>query len=112
MPVIEDYSNGRSRHIPVKFGLVGPDGKDVVDQLLELTGKERTFKFENIPAGSVPSILRNFSAPVNLEASYSDDELQHLMVHDSDGFNQWEAGNHFMKSRPKALSHTNASSSF
>ncbi len=93
VPEIEKKSDGAPRHIPVKFGLVGPDGEDIVDTVLELTEEEQSFTFENVPPGSVPSILRNFSAPVTLEAPYNNEELRHLMIHDSDGFNQWEAGN-------------------
>jgi len=44
----------------------------------------------------VPSLFRHFSAPINLEAPYTDEQLEHLMIHDSDGFNQWEAGNRFL----------------
>jgi aminopeptidase N len=40
----------------------------------------------------VPSILRNFSAPVKLTTDLSDNDLRFLMVHDSDGFNRWESG--------------------
>jgi|JI10StandDraft_1071094.scaffolds.fasta_scaffold12976_4 aminopeptidase N len=85
--------------IPVRFGIVGPQGGDMaLDQqghtetVLALTQEQQTFTFDNIPAGSVPSLLRGFSAPVVLKADYSDNDLLHLMVHDSDGFNQWEAG--------------------
>jgi len=93
--------------IPVRFGIVGPDGKDVVldadsgktETVLELTQPEQSFVFENVPAGSVPSILRHFSAPVKLDAPYTDNDLHHLMIHDSDGFNQWEAGSTFMRGK-------------
>jgi aminopeptidase N len=40
----------------------------------------------------VPSLLRGFSAPVRIEYEYSDDDLAHLMGHDSDPFARWEAG--------------------
>ncbi|MBC3911655.1 aminopeptidase N C-terminal domain-containing protein, partial [Undibacterium umbellatum] len=40
----------------------------------------------------VASLLRNFSAPVVLNISYSDEELGLLLAHDSDPFNRWEAG--------------------
>jgi aminopeptidase N len=40
----------------------------------------------------VPSILRGFSAPVVLEFDYSNAQLLHLLAHDSDAFNRWEAG--------------------
>ncbi|WP_435640605.1 aminopeptidase N [Micavibrio aeruginosavorus] len=91
-------------HIPVKFGLVGPNGADIdldgrgtTTAVLELTRTKQKFTFKNIPEGSVPSILRDFSAPVILNAEYTDAELKHLMVHDSDGFNQFEAGNRFVR---------------
>ncbi|MDH5565013.1 MAG: DUF3458 domain-containing protein, partial [Nitrospirota bacterium] len=99
VPIIKNQSNGHPRHIPVKFGLVRPDGQDVVDGLLELTQAKQTFTFENIPPDSVPSLFRHFSAPVNLEAPYTDDQLRHLMIHDRDGFNQWEAGNRFLTTK-------------
>jgi aminopeptidase N len=37
-------------------------------------------------------MLRSFSAPVVLEFDYSDAQLLHLLAHDSDAFNRWEAG--------------------
>ena len=40
----------------------------------------------------MPSLLRNFSAPVKLDYPYSDDDLALLMTHDSDPFVRWEAG--------------------
>jgi hypothetical protein len=40
----------------------------------------------------VPSLLRGFSAPVVLDYDYSDTQLLHLLAHDSDPFNRWEAG--------------------
>jgi aminopeptidase N len=83
--------------IPVAVGLVGPDGKDfdlggLSTQILRLAAPEQTFVFENIPSAPVPSLLRNFSAPVILEFGCTEDELAHLLAHDSDPFNRWEAG--------------------
>ena len=99
VPTIKNQSNGQPRHIPVKFGLVGPDGQDVMQHVLELTQVKQTFTFDHIPPDSVPSLFRHFSAPVNLEAPYTDEQLRHLMIHDCDGFNQWEAGNRFLTTK-------------
>ncbi|WP_194714270.1 aminopeptidase N [Noviherbaspirillum soli] len=92
-------------HIPVKVGLldaVGADlpltaeGEDVADapttRVLELTGESQTFRFVGVPEKPVPSLLRDFSAPVVLDYEYSDAELAFLMANDSDPFNRWEAG--------------------
>ena len=91
-------------HIPVALGLVLPDGSDAALRLageteaadptrvLSLTEPTQTFVFEAIPAAPVASLLRDFSAPVLLEFEQTDAELAHLMAHDSDAFNRWEAG--------------------
>ena len=54
------------------------------------------FVFENIPVQPIPSLLRNFSAPVKLHFNYSDTDLAFLMANDSDEFNRWEAGQKLM----------------
>jgi Aminopeptidase N len=60
--------------------------------VLSLTDATQTFVFEDIEAAPVASLLRDFSAPVQLEFAQTDAELAHLMAHDSDAFNRWEAG--------------------
>ena len=83
--------------IPVAIGLVGPDGGDVdlggvTTKVLNFTEPRQTFVFDNVNAAPVPSLLRNFSAPVVLDYAYSEADLAHLLAHDSDPFNRWEAG--------------------
>jgi aminopeptidase N len=87
--------------IPVKLGLLGAngadlplefaDGKQVGDGLLEVTGREQTFIFRDIPTAPTPSLLRDFSAPVRLTISLDTDQIEFLMMHDSDPFNRWQA---------------------
>ncbi|UGQ45440.1 aminopeptidase N [Massilia endophytica] len=80
-------------HIPVAVGLLDAEGRDLIPtRVLELTEAEQTFRFEGIAAKPVPSLLRDFSAPVVLEYAYTDEELLHLFRHDSDPVNRWEAG--------------------
>jgi aminopeptidase N len=59
---------------------------------LVLTQPSESFTFVNIDAEPVPSILRGFTAPVVLAFDYSNAQLLHLLAHDSDAFNRWEAG--------------------
>ncbi|HPD82441.1 MAG TPA: aminopeptidase N [Alphaproteobacteria bacterium] len=96
IPDTPGQSHKKPMHIPVAFGLVGPNGDDMIEtQILHLQKRKQSFKFENIGAKPVPSILRNFSAPVKLTTDLTNKDLRFLMVHDSDGFNRWEAGQKF-----------------
>jgi aminopeptidase N len=61
------------------------------EQVLSLKKAEERFSF---PAKEkpVPSLLREFSAPVILDYPYGEDDLLHLVARDDDPFNRWEAG--------------------
>jgi len=84
--------------MPVSIGLVDPDGRDMdlgdgkTTRVLHFSQAEQAFVFENIAAVPVPSLFRNFSAPVVLDLAYSEADLAHLLAHDGDPFNRWEAG--------------------
>lgn len=105
-------------HIPVAVGLLDAQGKDLPLQLageaaagdtsrvLELTKDRQTFEFINVAEKPTPSLLRGFSAPVELAYAYSDSELAFLMANDSDPFNRWEAGQRLALRRLLALTKT------
>ncbi|MBS3666948.1 aminopeptidase N [Vreelandella boliviensis] len=90
-------------HIPVRMGLVGTkSGQDLTltlngekigkDAVIHLREDEQTFVFTDVAEAPVPSLLREFSAPVKLHYPYSREDLAFLLTHDSDGFNCWDAG--------------------
>ncbi|WP_425515644.1 aminopeptidase N [Marinobacterium ramblicola] len=79
-------------HMPIAYGLLAAGGEELAAGVLELTEAEQSFSFEALPERPVPSLLRGFSAPVKLNYGYSDEQLLHLLRHDSDGFNRWDAG--------------------
>ncbi len=92
--------NKKPLHIPITMGLLDQNGKEIPiesqsEVVLQLTAAAQTFTFENIPARPIPSLLRNFSAPVKLNYPYSDSNLQFLCKHDKDAFNRWEAGQQY-----------------
>ncbi|WP_028535480.1 aminopeptidase N [Paludibacterium yongneupense] len=96
-------------HIPLALGLVGRDGRDVPltlageleagagTRVLDVKAAEQTFTFVDIESEPVPSLLRGFSAPVELFFDWSDEALTFLMAHDSDSFARWEAGQTFAR---------------
>ena len=81
-------------HIPINFGILDPEGKDITPagkRLLELRKEKETFIFTNIPENSLPSIFRQFSAPVKIKSDFTDGELSFLMANDTDEFSRWDA---------------------
>jgi aminopeptidase N len=90
--------------IPFALGLLDAHGVDLplrlngettaaaTTRILEHNHHEDTFTFVDIAQKPLPSLLRNFSAPVIVDYDYSNDELAHLFAHDSDPFNRWDAG--------------------
>jgi aminopeptidase N len=79
--------------IPIATGLLNPNGDEVVPTtVLELTEAEQSFTFEGLAARPVPSLLRNFSAPVILDRATTPSERAFLLAHDTDPFNKWESG--------------------
>ena len=79
--------------IPIAVGLLNPNGDEVVPtRLLEMTEAEQSFHFDGLATRPVPSILRDFSAPVILERETSAAERAFLLAHDTDPYNRWEAG--------------------
>ncbi|KAL7543388.1 hypothetical protein ACHAXR_013343 [Thalassiosira sp. AJA248-18] len=82
--------------IPVAVGLLDKSGDEAVPttvlQLKELT---ETFDFPGLKGDAVPSILRNWSAPVKLvpaSGTVDESDLAFLASKDTDGFNRWDSG--------------------
>ncbi len=79
--------------IPVAVGLLNPNGDEVVPTtVLELTKDVQSFEFKGLASKPIPSILRDFSAPVVIDRPTSAAERAFLMAHDTDPFNRFEAG--------------------
>jgi aminopeptidase N len=93
----------RPFHIPFAMGLLDRNGNDLpltldgeatpgpTTRVVSLIEARQSFRFIDIPVAPVPSLLRGFSAPVNLVHPYTDEELAFLAAHDSDPVNRWNA---------------------
>ncbi len=86
-------------HIPVVVALLDNEGNTLsldeagaIEKILHLKESEETFVFEGVSSKPLPSLLRQFSAPVKVKYDYSRDDLVFLLKHDSDSFNRWDAG--------------------
>jgi len=102
LPTI-DQEEKQALVIPFRMGLLSPQGEEYplqlsgedspsgTSRLLVLEEDEQSFTFVNIPQAPVPSLLRDYSAPVKLHHTWSKNDLAVLMAHDSDSFMRWEA---------------------
>src|SRR5271165_3856962 len=89
--------------IPLAMGLLGPNGAEMPTRLegeaesqegtrvLALAETREKFRFVDVTARPVPSLLRGFSAPVKLRGVPLD-RLKFLAVNDPEPFARWEAG--------------------
>lgn len=101
IPPLASQKSARPAVIPLRFGLIGPDGKDlpfaevegatVRGDVLILDKAEQKAVFRDMAQPPVLSLLRDFSAPVRLVQSCPVDELVFRARKDSDPFNRWQA---------------------
>ncbi|WP_428526884.1 aminopeptidase N [Roseibium sp.] len=101
IPPLPGQKSAKAAVIPLKFGLLGPngqdlgittvDGADVIGDVILLEKSTQTITFQNMPDTPKVSLLRGFSAPVRLTQDQSADDLAFLAKHDSDPYNRWQA---------------------
>jgi aminopeptidase N len=101
-PATPGQPDKAAMHIPIHIALLDKHGQHLPlimqgkamgqATVLNFTEPQQQFVFENIAQAPVPSLLRNFSAPVKLHFKQNQDALYTLFRHDNDAFNRWEAG--------------------
>lgn len=85
--------------MPVRLALFGADGQRLplpdgsTETVLVLTQEEQSFRFplHGRKEAPVPSLLRGFSAPVELDYAFTTEQLHFLLAHDDDGYSRWDA---------------------
>ena len=95
-------------HIPLALGLVGESGglclhiegddlthttgnSSTTHQVIEITQAVEKFTFTQVLEKPVPSLLRNFSAPVRLAIHRTREDYLRLLCFDEDAFSRWDA---------------------
>ena len=94
---LKQYLNGVDTPfvIPLDMGLVSETGKDLLSKTLLFNQMEQEFVFENISEKPVLSINRNFTSPITLKITYTDEERYLLIKNDTDLFNRYEVGQEY-----------------
>lgn len=103
LPQLEGFAKPQALPIPLRLALLGADGHEQqlqmadddlaqapsTETVLLITKPEQCFVFTGLASAPVPSLLRDFSAPVRVEQSLSMEARLFLLRHDSNGFNRW-----------------------
>jgi aminopeptidase N len=89
--------------LPFALGLLAANGDElplqletetdatVGTRLLVMEEAQQEFTFINILQAPVPSLFRDYSAPVKIFFDYSPEQLAILIAHDSDAYVRWDA---------------------
>lgn len=104
LPEVAGHAAPMVLPIPLRLALLAPDGQELPLQLpgedatssavcservILLNAAQQEFVFTGIKAAPVPSLLRDFSAPVQLQQALTQTEKLFLLRHDGNGFNRW-----------------------
>ena len=91
-------------HLPLTLALLDAEGNEQAvtlageskpgpagSRVLEIKHKKEKFRFQGCNRKPTISLLRDFSAPIQLNCDYGKSELAFLAAHDNDPFSRWEA---------------------
>ncbi|MGL4861010.1 MAG: aminopeptidase N, partial [Enterobacteriaceae bacterium] len=98
-PPTADQAQKQPLHIPLDIELYDQQGQVIplrmrgepVTSVISITEAQQTLEFSDVPERPVPSLLREFSAPVKLDYPYSAQQLSLLMSHARNDFARWDA---------------------
>ena len=102
-PATHDQKHKQALVIPFAVGLLTANGEELPLQLetetdavqgtrlLVMDQDHQVFSFVNIPESPVPSLFRDYSAPVKVFYDYSPEQLATLIANDSDAYVRWDA---------------------
>ena len=103
VPPTPSESRKRLMHIPLAFGLVGADGKDidyghvdgaaVENGVIHVRKRRHVVRFSDVAERPSLSLNRGFSTPITLSIEQTQEERAFLARHDSDPFSRWQAFN-------------------
>ena len=102
-PPTHEQKDKQALVLPFALGLLSVNGGELPLQLedeteavsetrlLIMNETQQQFTFINIPEAPVPSLFRDYSAPVKIYFDYSKEQLATLIAYDSDAFVRWDA---------------------
>ena len=104
-PVTKNQTAPQALHIPIKLELISSHNGDisVQESMIELTQSSQVFTFSGFKSKPTLAVLADFSAPVKVKFTQTDDELYTIMADAKNSFCRWDAGQKLLMSYIKAL---------
>lgn len=90
LPLALGFVSRSGRALPFRLG-AATGAKQTESIILEVSRAHQQFVFTGLAEEPVVSLLRGLSAPVSLQADYSQSDLALLMSSDSDPYVRWDA---------------------
>jgi len=102
-PATHDQKDKQPLVLPFALGLLTASGDELPLQLegeaeavtgtrlLVMQEEQEEFTFVGVPEAPVPSLFRDYSAPVKIFFDYSPEQLATLIAYDSDAYVRWDA---------------------
>jgi len=92
-----DFPENKPLPIPIKMCLLDEKGKEIQsEKVLILSDTENEFTFKNVRRRPIPSLMREFSAPVKLSYQQKDEDDSILMKYDDDPYNRFQASRRYL----------------
>ena len=93
IPDTPEQCNKKPHLMPVDMGLLDKTSGEVIhSESLKVSETKEEFIFGPYSERPIPSLLRDFSAPVILKQNINKERLAFIFKHETDNFNRWDAG--------------------
>ena len=93
IPDTPGQSNKKPHLIPVDMSLLDKNSGEIIhSENLKLNQTKEEFIFGPYSEKPIPSLLRDFSAPVILKQNIEKERLAFIFEYETDSFNRWDAG--------------------
>mgnify|MGYP003874318585 FL=1 len=93
IPDTPGQSNKKPHLIPVDMSLIDNNSGEIIhSQNLKVSKTKEEFVFGPYDERPIPSLLRDFSAPVILKQNVDKERLVFIFENETDSFNRWDAG--------------------
>ncbi|WP_324171039.1 aminopeptidase N [Sulfurimonas sp.] len=93
IPQSVDAKEQKPYYYPLKIGLIGLDGNEILEKILIVSKEKEDFIFDGLASKPYISINRDFSAPIIIEQNIK--EYSFLMKHDINSFVKYESTQSF-----------------